>query len=98
FECLNDMIAQKLLNDITYQDAVKGYIKAAVKGGVKVMAKMGSSTIKSYWGAQIFEAVGLGQELVDKYFTWTPSRMGGIGIAEVAQEAQRQHARAFPTY
>ncbi len=98
FECLNDMIEQKLLNDITYQDAVKGYIKAAVKGVVKVMAKMGISTIKSYCGAQIFEAVGLGHELVDKYFTWTPSRVGGIGISEVAQEAQRQHARAFPTY
>ena len=62
------------------------------------MAKMGISTIKSYCGAQIFEAVGLGQELVDKYFTWTPSRIGGIGLEEIAREAQQQHARAFPTY
>ena len=62
------------------------------------MAKMGISTIKSYCGAQIFEAVGLGQELVDKYFTWTPSRVGGIGLEEIAREAQQQHARAFPTY
>src|SRR6266496_489556 len=68
------------------------------KGVVKVMAKMGISTIKSYCGAQIFEAVGLGQELVDKYFTWTPSRVGGIGLEEIAREAGEQHAKAFPAY
>ncbi|MGH7964027.1 MAG: glutamate synthase-related protein, partial [Candidatus Binatia bacterium] len=67
-----------------------------VKGVVKVMAKMGISTIKSYCGAQIFETVGFGQELVDKYFTWTPSRIGGIGLEEIAREAQQQHAKAFP--
>jgi glutamate synthase domain-containing protein 2/glutamate synthase domain-containing protein 1/glutamate synthase domain-containing protein 3 len=98
FECLNDMIAEGLLRDIVYSDAVKGYIKAAVKGVVKVMAKMGISTIKSYCGAQIFEAVGLGQELVDKYFTWTPSRVGGIGLEEIVRETQQQHAAAFPVY
>jgi glutamate synthase domain-containing protein 2/glutamate synthase domain-containing protein 1/glutamate synthase domain-containing protein 3 len=98
FECLNDMIEEGMLRDIAYYDAVKGYIKAAVKGVVKVMAKMGISTIKSYCGAQIFEAVGLGRELVDKYFTWTPSRVGGIGLEEIAGEAQQQQARAFPTY
>jgi glutamate synthase (ferredoxin) len=98
YECLNDMIHEGLLKDLSYHDAVKGYNKAVYKGVVKVMAKMGISTIKSYCGAQIFEAVGLGQELVDKYFTWTPSRVGGIGLAEVAREAQQQHARAFPTY
>jgi glutamate synthase (ferredoxin) len=98
YECLNDMIHEGMLKDISYQDAVKGYDRAVYKGVVKVMAKMGISTIKSYCGAQIFEAVGLGQELVDKYFTWTPSRVGGIGLAEIAREAQQQHARAFPTY
>jgi glutamate synthase (ferredoxin) len=98
FECLNDMIREGVLKDITYHDAVKGYIKAVVKGVVKVMAKMGISTIKSYCGAQIFEAVGLGQELIDKYFTWTPSRVGGIGLEEIALEARQQHARAFPTF
>jgi glutamate synthase (ferredoxin) len=87
-----------LLSNISYHDAVKGYDKAVYKGVVKVMAKMGISTIKSYCGAQIFEAVGLGKELVDKYFTWTPSRIGGIGLAEIAREAEQQHARAFPTY
>jgi len=98
YECLNDMIGEGMLKDITYQGAVKGYIKAVVKGVVKVMAKMGISTIKSYCGAQIFEAVGLGQELIDKYFTWTPSRIGGIGLEEITREAQQQHARAFPTF
>jgi len=98
FECLSDMIKQGMMENITYYDAVKGYIKAVVKGVVKVMAKMGISTIKSYCGAQIFEALGLGQELVEKYFTWTPSRVGGIGLEEIALEAQQQHARAFPTF
>jgi glutamate synthase domain-containing protein 2/glutamate synthase domain-containing protein 1/glutamate synthase domain-containing protein 3 len=98
YECLNDMIQEGLLKDITYHDAVKGYDKAVYKGVVKVMAKMGISTIKSYCGAQIFEAVGLSQELVDKYFTWTPSRVGGIGLEEIAREAQQQHAKAFPLF
>ncbi|HEY6365815.1 MAG TPA: glutamate synthase central domain-containing protein, partial [Candidatus Binatia bacterium] len=87
YECLNDMIHEGMLKGITYHEAIKGYDKAVYKGVVKVMAKMGISTIKSYCGAQIFEAVGLGQELVDKYFTWTPSRVGGIGLEEVAREA-----------
>ena len=97
YECLNDMIGEGMLTDISYHDAVSGYIKAAVKGIVKVMSKMGISTIKSYCGAQIFEAIGLGRDLADRYFTWTPSRVGGIGLAELAHEASQQHARAFPT-
>ena len=96
YESLNDMIGEGMLKDITYEKAVYGYIKGAVKGVVKVMSKMGISTIQSYCGAQIFEAVGLSQELVDGYFTWTASRVGGIGLEQIAEEAQRQHARAFP--
>ena len=98
YECLNDMIHEGMLKGITYHEAIKGYDKAVYKGVVKVMAKMGISTIQSYCGAQIFEAVGLDQELVDKYFTWTASRVGGIGLDEIAQEAQQQHARAFPAF
>jgi len=98
YECLNDMIHEGMLKEINYHEAVKGYDKAVYKGVVKVMAKMGISTIKSYCGAQIFEAVGLGQELVDKYFTWTPSRVGGIGLEEIAREVQQQHAKAYPIY
>lgn len=95
FSCLNDMINEGIMTDITYNDAVSGYVKAAVKGIVKVMSKMGISTVKSYCGAQIFEAVGLGDKLVDQYFTGTPSRVGGIGLAEVMEEAIRQHRKAF---
>ncbi|MPY88975.1 MAG: glutamate synthase large subunit [Luteitalea sp.] len=71
------------------------YLKAVQKGVVKVMSKMGISTIASYRGAQVFEAVGLSKEFVDKYFTHTPSRIGGVGIREIARETLMHHARAF---
>jgi len=78
-----------------HDDTQKNYIKAVVKGVVKVMSKMGISTLQGYRGAQIFEAVGLNQEFVDEYFTWTPSRVGGIGIGEIEQESCRRHAAAY---
>ena len=90
------MIAEGLLPDMSYEQAEYRYIKAAVKGVVKILSKMGISTVQSYCGAQIFEAVGLSQELIDRYFTGTPSRIGGIGIDVIAREAQERHARAFP--
>ena len=96
YEGLNDMIGEGMLNGISYQDAVKKYNTAAVKGVVKVMSKMGISTIQSYCGAQIFEAVGLNQDFINRYFTWTASRVGGIDLDEIAQEAQQRHMRAFP--
>src|SRR5204862_1089499 len=80
FETLDDMIRQGLLKDIKHKDACKNYVKAAVKGVVKVISKMGISTIQSYRGAQIFEAIGLHHSVVDKYFTWTASRMEGGGL------------------
>ncbi|MNU52546.1 Ferredoxin-dependent glutamate synthase 1 [compost metagenome] len=95
FETLDDMIAQGMLRGISHEKAVKNFIKAATKGVVKTLSKMGISTIQSYRGAQIFEAVGLNQEFVDRYFTWTPSRIGGIGLEEVAKETIAQHYRAF---
>jgi glutamate synthase domain-containing protein 2/glutamate synthase domain-containing protein 1/glutamate synthase domain-containing protein 3 len=95
YECLNDMIAEDML-PLSYEEAVQGYNKAVVKGVVKVMAKMGISTIQSYCGAQIFEAVGLNPEVIATYFTWTTSRVAGIGLEEIAREVQRQHAKAFP--
>jgi glutamate synthase (ferredoxin) len=98
YETLNDMIGEGMLPDLTYEEAVQGYIKAVVKGVVKVMAKMGISTIQSYCGAQIFEALGLDQELIDRYFTWTVSRVGGIGLDEIAREVQQQHRKAFPAF
>ncbi|MCZ6632967.1 MAG: glutamate synthase subunit alpha, partial [bacterium] len=80
FESLADMIQEGQLTDIEYRDAVKGYIKSATKGVIKVMSKMGISTIKSYRGAQIFEAVGISTRVIDRYFTWTDSRIEGIDI------------------
>ena len=96
YESLHDMIREGNLPGIDFFDAVAGYNKAVIKGIVKVMAKMGISTVQSYCGAQIFEAVGLNQSLVDRYFTWTDSRVEGIGLDVIATEAHRRHDRAFP--
>ncbi|EOS55628.1 glutamate synthase (ferredoxin) [Paenibacillus barengoltzii G22] len=95
FESLKDMIAQGMLQGISHEKAVYNFIKAATKGVVKTLSKMGISTIQSYRGAQIFEAVGLEPSFVDRYFTWTPSRIGGIGLKEVAAETLAHHFRAF---
>ncbi len=96
FESLADMINEGQLTDISYRDAVKGYVKSATKGVVKVMAKMGISTIKSYRGAQIFEGVGISKNVIDRYFTWTDSRIDGIGLDVIAQEALMRHHDAYP--
>ncbi|UHA71955.1 glutamate synthase large subunit [Paenibacillus sp. 481] len=95
FESLDDMIRQGLLRGITHEKAVKNYIKAATKGVVKILSKMGISTVQSYRGAQIFEAIGLKSDFIDRYFTWTPSRIGGIGLEEVTRETLIHHERAF---
>jgi glutamate synthase (ferredoxin) len=96
FESIEDMIRQGQLNGLEPQQAVKNYVKAINKGVAKVMSKMGISTAQSYCGAQIFEAVGLNQEVIDKYFTWTASRIGGIGLDVIAHEVAHRHERAFP--
>ena len=71
------------------------YIAAVKKGILKVMSKMGISTLRSYHNAQLFEAIGLNREVIDKYFTGTSSRIGGIGLAEIAQETIARHKAAF---
>ena len=96
FESLDDMIRQGVLKDVDRDKAVRNYIKALNKGILKVMSKMGISTLQSYCGAQIFEAIGLDRAFVDRYFTWTASRVGGIGLDVVAEEVRRRHAEAFP--
>jgi glutamate synthase (ferredoxin) len=96
FESLDDMIRQGMLTDITYKKAVKNFIKASIKGVVKTMAKMGISTVQGYRGAQIFEAVGLHPSVIDKYFTWTPSRIGGTDLDGIATELLARHSRAWP--
>ena len=95
FESLDDLIRQGLLPDVSYTDAVKRYIKALNKGVLKVMSKMGISTLQSYCGAQIFEAIGLDRAFVDRYFTSTASKIGGIGLKEISEEVHGRHRRAY---
>jgi glutamate synthase (ferredoxin) len=95
FESLDDMIRQGMLTGLDHETAVGHYIKALNKGILKVMSKMGISTLQSYTGAQIFEAIGLNREFVDRYFTGTASRIGGIGIEVVSEEVRQRHERAF---
>jgi glutamate synthase (NADPH) large chain len=96
FESMDDMIRQGMLPDVDHKKAVKNFLKASIKGVVKTMAKMGISTVQSYRGAQIFEAVGLHQSVIDKYFTWTPSRIGGTDLQGIAKELLERHAKAYP--
>ncbi len=96
FETLDDMIRQGLLVNVDHKKAVQNFIKAATKGVIKVASKIGISTMQSYRGAQIFEAVGLNQALVDKYFTWTSTRIEGSDIGIIARESIQRHAHAYP--
>ena len=86
---------QNLSGDLGADKAIYNYIKAIGKGLSKIMSKMGVSTYMSYCGAQLFEAIGLSSETVNKYFTGTPSRVEGIGVFEIAEEAIRMHRAAF---
>jgi glutamate synthase (NADPH/NADH) large chain len=99
FESIEDLIAEEMhgLGGMDPDKAVKNYIKACGKGVLKIMSKMGVSTVASYTGAQIFEAIGLGKTVVDAYFTGTISQLGGIGLDEIAAEVAARHAMANPT-
>ncbi|MCS6771786.1 MAG: glutamate synthase large subunit [Kiritimatiellae bacterium] len=95
FETLHDMVDQKMI-DVDYPTAKKNFIKAINKGVLKVMSKMGISTLQSYKGAQQFEAVGLNSSVIDKYFTWTASRIQGADLDTIAREVKMRHERAYP--
>ncbi|EGW39036.1 glutamate synthase large subunit [Desulfosporosinus sp. OT] len=95
YETIKDLAQNEMLEGLTYPEAKTNYIKASVKGILKVLTKMGISTVRSYHGAQIFEAVGLGNDLIAKYFTLTPSRIDGIGLEEIARENQMRHESAY---
>src|ERR1051326_646716 len=90
------MIRQGALPSVEPDKAVTNYVKAIGKGVMKVMSKMGISTAQSYCGAQIFEAVGLNRDVIDRYFTWTASRISGVGLDAIAAAAWARHQRAFP--
>ena len=96
FETIDDMIREGVLTGIDHKKACQNFVKAGSKGVVKVMSKMGISAIQSYRGAQVFEALGLRQDVIDHYFTWTPSRVGGIGLDVIAQEVLMRHHAAYP--
>ena len=96
FETIEDRIAEGESEFHDPTKSVANYIKAASKGVLKVMSKMGISTVASYTGAQIFEAVGLGNDLVDEYFTGTVSKLGGVGLDQLADEVAARHRLAFP--
>jgi glutamate synthase domain-containing protein 2/glutamate synthase domain-containing protein 1/glutamate synthase domain-containing protein 3 len=95
FESLADLCEQGVIST-TAQKAEKNFIKAVSKGLLKTFAKMGISTLQSYRGAQIFEAIGLNTEMVKQYFTGTPSRLSGIGLDVIQQEALARHSYAYP--
>ncbi len=94
FETIEDQIKRGALV-IETKEAFANYVKAINKGVVKVLSKMGISTIRSYLGAQIFEVLGIGEAVMDKYFTGTPARLGGIGLDEIGEEALTRHGHAF---
>lgn len=92
---IDQLIDMKLLEDVPADQAKANYLKAGVKGMIKIISKMGISTIQSYQGAQIFEAIGLADSVINPYFTETVSRIGGIDLAIIAQEATLRHQQAF---
>lgn len=92
---VNQLVASEKLKEMSREEAVEAYLQTAVEGVVKVMSKMGISTIQSYRGAQIFEAVGIHSAVIDRYFTRTPSQISGIGLDVITEETLIRHAKAF---
>jgi glutamate synthase (NADPH/NADH) large chain len=95
-ETAEDLVLQGVITGITPEKAVKNLIKSLGKGVLKVMSKMGISTIASYTGAQVFEAIGLSQAVIDEYFTGTTSRLGGVDLSVIAEETIARHHIAYP--
>ncbi len=95
-ETVEDMVRTGAISGVTGDTAVKNLIKALGKGVLKVMSKMGISTVASYRGAQVFEAIGLSHELVDEYFSGTVSQLGGVGLDIIAEETAARHGAAYP--
>ncbi|WP_086666711.1 glutamate synthase large subunit [Lentzea kentuckyensis] len=96
FETIEDLISQGAITGVPAHKAIRNYVKALVKGVLKIMSKMGISTVGAYTAAQIFEAVGLSNDLLDEYFTGTQSKLGGAGLEVLAEEVALRHRRAFP--
>ena len=95
-ESVEDLARRGVYTSVEPEKAVTNVVKALGKGVLKVMSKMGVSTVASYTGAQIFEALGLARDVVDRYFTGTTSKLGGVGLTELAEEVRRRHLTAYP--
>ena len=96
FESIEDLIREGELTGIEQAAAVRNYLKALGKGVLKVMSKMGISTVASYTAAGAFEAIGLNRAVIDEYFTGTSSQIGGVGLEVIAEEVRQRHRRAYP--
>jgi glutamate synthase domain-containing protein 2/glutamate synthase domain-containing protein 1/glutamate synthase domain-containing protein 3 len=96
YATIGDLLQRQMVTGISYEKAAAQFVKAAVKGIVKVMSKMGISTIQAYRGAQIFEAIGLSSSVIEPYFTGTASRIEGVGLDALADEVAGRHRHAFP--
>ncbi|MGX6604929.1 glutamate synthase large subunit [Micromonosporaceae bacterium Da 78-11] len=97
FESVDDLIATGPLAGLESSVAVRNYVKALGKGVLKIMSKMGISTVSSYCGAQVFEAVGLDNKLLQRYFAGTSGRIGGSGLADIHAEVKVRHQKAYPS-
>ncbi|MBO0748326.1 MAG: glutamate synthase subunit alpha, partial [Acidimicrobiaceae bacterium] len=95
-DTIEDLIADGVVRGVTPRHGLRSFVKGTAKSVLKIMSKMGISTVASYTGAQVFEAIGLAPELIDAYFTGTVSRIGGIGLDEIAREVLLRHATAWP--
>jgi glutamate synthase (NADPH) large chain len=95
-DSIEDLIANDVVRGVTPRHAIRSFVKGNGKSVLKIMSKMGISTVASYTGAQVFEAIGLAPDVVDTYFAGTVSRIGGIGLEEIAQEVVLRHAAAWP--
>ena len=96
FSTIAQLAAQNEFEDLSAAEALQNYKATVEKGILKIMAKMGISTVSSYRGAQIFEAIGINTAVIERCFTGTPSRLGGIGFEDIAAETLHFHAKAFP--
>ncbi|SDJ27419.1 glutamate synthase (NADPH/NADH) large chain [Frankineae bacterium MT45] len=97
FESIDDLISRGSITGVDSATAIANYVKGLSKGVLKVMSKMGISTLASYTGAQVFEAIGLSDEVIEEYFHGTRSPLGGVGLEVLAEEVALRHARAYPT-
>ncbi|HEV2778605.1 MAG TPA: glutamate synthase large subunit [Actinophytocola sp.] len=96
FETIEDLVGQGAITGIEPRTAIRNYVTALVKGVLKIMSKMGISTVGAYTAAQVFEAFGLAHDVLDEYFTGTTSKLGGVGLDVLAEEVAARHRRAHP--